>query len=224
MMDRVYANAVLTFVAADGQDAYTGLSGVQPGSRRIEQNYREIHPGRYLLRPLLVPTSLDATPWNGRAWTMQERFLSRRLPVCLGGQAVWHCRQTINLENMMMRETRTAAQDFQWLSIRTRLVGVKARRGYTDGSIVKQCDGRTDILRSETFTEYARRMKQYAGPKMTFAKDTLKALAGLLHILEACFKCQIRQGLPEILLDAAIWWRPMEALARRLTSEVDIPS
>jgi hypothetical protein len=59
---------------------------------------------------------------------------------------------------------------------------------------------------------------------MSYASDTLKALAGLLHILEACFKCQIKEGLPEILLDAAILWRPMEALERRSVSEVDIPS
>jgi hypothetical protein len=224
MMDRVYANAILTIVAANGEDAYVGLPGVQPRSRKIVQICREIHPGKHLLYPLPEPMGLEASPWNSRAWTMQERFLSRRLLVFLGGQAVWHCRQTIALEDMMMRETGHVAQNFEWFSIKTRLVGVKARRGYTDGSIVKQRDGRTDILRSETFTEYAKLVKQYTSRKMSYASDTLKALAGLLHILEACFKCQIKEGLPEILLDAAILWRPMEALERRPVSEVDIPS
>jgi hypothetical protein len=76
---------------------------------------------------------------------------------------------------MMMRETGNVAQDFEWFSIKTRLIGVKARRGYTDGSIVKQRDGRTDILRSETFTEYAKVVKQYTSRKMSYASDTLKS-------------------------------------------------
>ena len=223
-MDRVYANAVLTIVAADGLDANAGLSGVYPGSREIQQLTQEISPGRRIIYPLMEPKSLEASTWNGRAWTLQERLLSRRLMIFLEGQVIWHCRKTVGLEDMVAEEAGRARQDFQWFSIKPQYLGVKARRGYVDGSIVKQRDGRTDIYRSGTFTEYAKLVKQYSTRDLKFASDILKALAGLLNILGACFRCRMNYGLPENLLDAAVLWRPLTPLIRRPSSEVDIPS
>ena len=59
---------------------------------------------------------------------------------------------------------------------------------------------------------------------MTQASDILRALAGLLHILELSFKSPIIQGLPQTLLDAAILWRPVGTLKRRVLSDEKIPS
>lgn len=223
IMDSIYTNAILTIIAADGKDVDSGLSGVQPGSRNIAQQTEEIHSDHCIMAPLEEPKGLESSPWNIRAWTFQERLLSRRLIIFIGGQMVWRCHEAVAFEDMTAPERGKELEPFPWLSIKPQHLGIKTpRKGYIDGSIEKLRDGRTIIVRSETFKEYVKLIKQYTQRQLTNPSDILRALAGLLNIFERCFKSPTSQGLPEILLDAAILWRPLEKLVRR--SIDDIPS
>jgi len=56
-----------------------GLRGIRADSRSIKQDSVEVGPDIHFLTPIQVPQDLDATVWNARAWTFQERLLSRRL-------------------------------------------------------------------------------------------------------------------------------------------------
>lgn len=223
IMDSIYSNAILTIVAADGKDVDSGLPGVEPGSRSIKQETEQIHSGHHIITPLEEPKGLETSSWNLRAWTFQERLLSRRLIIFIGGQLVWRCHEAVGFEDMTAAERGEKLEPFPWLSIKPQHLGIKTpRKGYIDGSIERLRDGRTIIVRSETFKEYVKLIKQYTQRQLTNPSDILKALAGLLNIFERCFKSPTNQGLPEILLDAAVLWRPVEKMVRR--SVEDIPS
>jgi hypothetical protein len=185
------------------------------GSRNVKQLEAEIQTGEHILIPLPEPKGLESSIWNSRAWTLQERLLSRRLMIFIGGEMVWRCRETVAFEDMTAADTGKAPESFPWLSIKPQYFGINARRGYIDGSIVRSRDGGTEIVRSATFTEYVKVVEEYTHRQITHQSDILKAVSGLLHILERSFKRPMNYGLPECLLDVAILWRPAELLRRR---------
>ena len=137
---------------------------------------------------------------------------------------IWRCRQVVDYEDMPGEEKGLPSETMTWLTIKPQYLGINARRGYVDGSIIRTPDGRTELVRSGTFTDYSKLIREYTHRQMTQASDILRALAGLLHILELSFKSPIIQGLPQSLLDAAILWRPADTLKRRVLADEKIPS
>jgi len=77
-MAMIYTSAVLTLVAASGKDAGSRLLGVQTGSRWSRPWGSEAHLNRPA-RPDLILKAIERSLYNSRAWTFQERHLSRRL-------------------------------------------------------------------------------------------------------------------------------------------------
>ena len=224
MMDRVYGNALVTIIAADSSHANMGLHGVRQSTRELQHLTENITDDTKIMLPLQNPQKLATSPWNARAWTMQERFLSRRLLIFIEGQMIWRCRKAVNYEDMPGEEKGLPSEDMTWFTIKPQYLGINVRRGYVDGSLIRTPDGRTEIVRSGTFTEYSQLIREYTHRQMTQPGDILRALAGLLHIFELSFKSVIFQGLPQTLLDAAILWRPTKTLQRRIVSDEKVPS
>lgn len=215
-MDQIYGSAILTIVAADATNANVGLEGVREGSRSVMQLAEELRQGFHIMAPTAVPQQLDKSPWNMRAWTMQERLLSRRLLIFTQGQVIWYCRGRVMFEDMTAEDKgRGAYTPLRWLALKPQYLGLSTRAGYVDGSIEVTREHITRLVRSGTFTEYARLVEEYSHRQITYSQDVLNALTGLLNIFKSCFKCSVRKGLPEILLDVAILWRPSERLTSR---------
>lgn len=215
-MDWLYSKAVLTVVAADGLTSMDGLRGVREGSRSIQQDFVQISDEIRLLTPIQVPQDLDTTMWNSRAWTFQERLLSKRLLIFKSGQMTWHCRGAIAHEDMPAVDTGVPYKPLRWLSLEKQYL---ASDGKIDGSIMIFPDQSTHIIRSETFKQYAKLLSQYTHRQMTNDGDILNALGGLLHIFRQFFKFPMRYGLPEILFDVALLWQPAEKLVPRRTGK-----
>jgi len=216
-IDRIYGNALLTIVAADAEHADVGLAGVDKGSRKVNQICEEIKPGFHMMLPLREPKGLATSPWNSRAWTFQEGLLSRRLAIFIGGRLVWRCHKNVAFEDMTAAESGEELEDFPWLSIKPQHLGIKkSSESLLDCSIKKLLNGKShcDIVRSSTFKEYANLVTQYTQRQLQHSSDALRAIAGLSHVLELCFRGSIKQGLPETLLDAALLWRPAARLHR----------
>jgi len=87
-MDSVYREGILTIVAATGADAYSGIPGVRPDTRFLEQcslNVRGVqlldsvdeHQFR-IYHESKDPEWVSSAPWSRRAWTFQEALVSRR--------------------------------------------------------------------------------------------------------------------------------------------------
>ena len=223
-MGGIYGSAIVTLAAADSLNADAGIPGVAPGSREIFQLVAELQNGDNLLAHLPDDNYVENTPWNSRAWTLQERLLSSRLMIFEGGRLTWRCRGMTAYEHLPRIESVKRLDTFQWLSIKPQYLGLNAPKGYVDGSIEKSRDGRTIVMRSNTFTEYVKVIEQYTHRDMTYPGDVLRALSGLLRIFSICFRSRVHHGLPEALLDAAILWQPAEKLRRRILTEFEIPS
>ena len=223
-MDRIYGSALLTVVAAEGADSSTGLVGVKrhdlskfgAGKMRwIQQPLAEMQDGVHIIAPFANDQQVESSAWNSRAWTFQERLLSKRFLVFGAGEATWHCRQMTAREDMLVKDSGYGEPLQGWLSLRPEHLGVNVAEHWKDGSFEMTRHGETHLVRSGAFHEYAKMIEQYTHRSMTYDYDMLNALGGLLQIFEQSFKSDIAYGLPEVLFDIALLWRPTEQLMLR---------
>ena len=226
-MDRVYSGAICTIVAAQGATANSGIEGIrqhyvpqvgQPASQ--QRNLQQVQVGLKgdlsLIAPLPAQNhQLDESVWNIRAWTFQERLLSRRLIVFTHGQMIWHCRRMICREDMSVADAGVPYPPLQWLSLKPQHIGVDTGSKWIDGSTEITRYGATRLVRSAVFAEYTRVIEEYTHREISYESDVLNALAGLLHIFSRFFRCKTLLGLPENLLDVALLWKPTRQLQRR---------
>jgi hypothetical protein len=78
VMDMVYASAVVTLVAAAGNNSDAGLPGVSTWLREAQRQtivIQDIEVSNILPQ---LKESVDLSMWNSCAWTYQERMFSRR--------------------------------------------------------------------------------------------------------------------------------------------------
>src|SRR5205085_7279690 len=76
-MDRIYSEAFATIIALAGADANASLPGVRGGTRDPQAVH---HMGGHhmVATPPPLKYVLKLSKWDTRAWTAQERWLSRR--------------------------------------------------------------------------------------------------------------------------------------------------
>ncbi|VUC36226.1 unnamed protein product [Clonostachys rosea] len=108
-MDSIYRQSVITIVAASGANAHTGIPGVRPNTRYLEQHKLQAR-GVQLIdsvdsKQLRMQTAfqepewISGTPWAQRAWTFQEGLVSRRLLFFTAEQVYWSCRKGLLSED-----------------------------------------------------------------------------------------------------------------------------
>ncbi|KAK0280202.1 hypothetical protein LTR35_008353 [Friedmanniomyces endolithicus] len=102
-----------------------------------------------------------------------------------------------------------------WLALKPQHLGVGVAEYWRDGSCEGNRHGRTHLVRSATFAEYARLVGQYSQRTMTHESDAVNAFAGLLRISSLAFESECVYGLPSVLLDVALLWRSVEPLQKR---------
>ncbi|KAE9368255.1 HET-domain-containing protein [Stipitochalara longipes BDJ] len=232
MMDRVYSGALVTIVAAPdntkegGTDP--GLKGVlrdnfvinsenEGTKREITQPSAEVRDGARIIAPFACRQQLITTAWNARAWTFQEKLLSRRLLVFSGDEVVWHCRQMIAREDMRNEDSGGTVKPLEWLNLKPKFFDRGTHSHWIDGSLKKDRHGRTHIVRSGTFAEYTKVIEEYTHRQLSFKYDIIRALEGMLQIFRRSFRSDFIYGLPKILLDIAILWKPSRRLRRRIS-------
>lgn len=69
IMNLFYETAILTIVAADGEDAWVGLRGVSPTPRQSSPFVREIVPGLKMTTLTDMDVLLRRSTYSTRAWT-----------------------------------------------------------------------------------------------------------------------------------------------------------
>jgi hypothetical protein len=216
-MDKIYANAVVTIVAADGRNANSPLKGVST-ERQIDQVVSEVRPKVNVLIP--VPTGKSLSPWETRAWTLQEKLLSNRLIVFSGGDMIWHCREVVHFEDMTAKD----AVAILGSHLGYPLLNFEHSRGRLDSAPFSNSshDGTVSVVRSKAFQQYATLVADYTGRGMTYASDVLRAMQGILPTLNRAFgRIQggedeaFRYGLPQSVLDIALLWQPESKCERR---------
>lgn len=216
-MDRIYGNATVTIVVAHGANANAGIEGVSRNSKRQnEQLAAEVKPQINVLIPLTHTPQLH--PWDTRAWTLQEKLLSKRLLIFSGGYVYFHCRRGVAHEDMTAKDAGSGPPQIGWLSLPEDEVTSAT------STISKSPDGSSHILRSPVFEQYCSLIQQYTHRQMSFSNDALNAIGGLMKILERSRQSNplsnsrgsTLYGLPEEFLDLAILWKPSEGENVRL--------
>lgn len=89
-MDRIYASAALTIVAAFGSDADAGLPGVGSTPRKGQSRLKI--GDTTIISTIADPyQAIRTSTWAIRAWTLQEAVLSRRRLVFTDEQVYFEC-------------------------------------------------------------------------------------------------------------------------------------
>ena len=196
-MPYVFSNAYLTIVAACG-DVYTGLLPLN--TRRPPRSPRSANKDHNEL--------LQESKWNTRGWTLQELLYSRRAVFFFEDTFTWecHCELLQGSTTSIMKKLRGGNRQ-----VCTNRVS-SAAFGYQHAPW-------------PDMDELARITSDYSARRVTVVDDTLKAFAGITHVLSRIFQGGFVYGMPLMFLDIALLWRPTASIRRRaLTKPPFLPS
>ncbi|KAF2168430.1 hypothetical protein M409DRAFT_53110 [Zasmidium cellare ATCC 36951] len=109
-MGSIYRNAYATIVAASAEDSSIGISALYPSSRRAEapQRMKSQHNAFSLLpsRPQLEGL-VESCKWSSRAWTFQERLLSKRCIFFFEDEVIMQCANGVLREAYQIQHTHS---------------------------------------------------------------------------------------------------------------------
>ncbi|KAH8194942.1 hypothetical protein TruAng_010883 [Truncatella angustata] len=217
-MDQIYSRAALTIVAAGGDSANAGLSGLHPGSRNITQNIAEYSPELILMS--LQPdcqVALETTTWNSRGWTYQERLLSRRYLFFVNDTVYFQCSRATWGEDYFAEKgdvVRSAP-----------MMDVILSRSWQPPKMIRRIRyslpisagfGMTalEYLKKALFPIYCRVVTEYTARDMSYVTDRLNGILGVMNVLIHHGHIDFFHGLPRPLLEAAMLWKPQQNLTR----------
>ncbi|RDW74239.1 uncharacterized protein DSM5745_06901 [Aspergillus mulundensis] len=184
LMSAIYANAVLTVVAAD-EDAQEGLLGLEniSTSRNINQPVLPFgSKERIAVRdtnPLIYPV------YHSRGWTYQEYLMSPRKVLFFEKQLHWEC------EHAIWHEDQTPGTNISQ-------------------SFLPHPAPRLQVILAG-FPELGsleRVISSYNTRNLAYDQDALPALTGLLSVFTRSFTGAFLYGLPEMFFDRALGWHP----------------
>ncbi|KAK4504316.1 hypothetical protein PRZ48_005232 [Zasmidium cellare] len=109
-MGSIYRNAYATIVAASAEDSSIGISALYPSSRRAEtpRKMKSQHNAFSLLpsKPQLEGL-VERCKWSSRAWTFQERLLSKRCIFFFEDEVILQCANGVLREAYQIHHTHT---------------------------------------------------------------------------------------------------------------------
>lgn len=156
-MNKIYANAFFTIIAAAGEDAQTGLPGVTNLHRGTQ---REVCVRDVTL--LEIPNSyadVYSSTWASRGWTFQECFLSTRRLIFTANEVLFLC-------------NRTCARE-----------GLKVPAGINDHvngfkSIIPRLYGKGRNFSPDSLGNH---IQNYSRRNLSYDSDSLNAILGVLN-------------------------------------------
>ncbi|KAL3425211.1 hypothetical protein PVAG01_04492 [Phlyctema vagabunda] len=194
VMDLIYGNAYLTICAADGNDAWFGLKALDDFAHIVKQHIVECAPGVRLMVSQLAETGINASKWNTRAWTFQERLLSRRCLIFTEGRVFFQCRSA------------TMSED---------LVSVSQGAGWSL-DLAKALPQILHELDRRPIRVYMNCMARYSERKLTQSQDILAAFNGVSNMISKVMRAPFIFGLPSSHFDLALLWEPLIGVTRRV--------
>jgi hypothetical protein len=153
-------------------------------------------------RPALIDMALSRSQWNDRAWTFQERSLSKRKVYFDAGQVYGNCYKE------RWQEKPKDEDETEW-------------RKAGSWEMQESRDRPWDFSLG-TFATYSGVITPFSPRKLTFPSDVLRAFAGVVNVLETELKKPILQGHPEEFFTESLRWVPQPGFmaARRLLDNV----
>ncbi|KAE9981718.1 hypothetical protein EG327_006119 [Venturia inaequalis] len=157
-MDKIYQNAMLTIIAASGENASDGLSGVS----RARPKQPEIRVGsHHLISAMDRFSTVKRSAWATRGWTYQEALLSQRKLFFSREQMYYECSERCWKETLKLPESLHNASSSDQICM-----GVDPPMYRLTGS---------GVFMPEIISEYTDRI-------ITYDSDALNACLGILQI------------------------------------------
>ena len=195
-MDKIYANSLLTIVAAGGTHADAGLWDTNPNGVRVGQIREEVHGLNFISAGPDLMKTLEKSVWIQRAWTYQEYILSRRLLVFGEYQAYYSCESAGFAEDYVHRVSNNGTQELQ---------AAADDEFSTFVSVAHQFP-----------TFWPSMIRQYTNRSLSFDSDGLNALSGVLQNFSQGINDGFLCGLPvSTLFEAGLLWVPSRTLRKR---------
>ncbi|KAF5859567.1 hypothetical protein ETB97_002742 [Aspergillus alliaceus] len=190
LMGSIYATAIVTIIAAnDGvQHGLPGLKGISP-SRHLEQRVVPFGKEKCIAGKSIASLQ-SATPYYSRGWTYQEQLMSARKIIFQNKTLHWDCICSTWHEELAIRTEATKVYAF-FKELRELIAG------FPDLSSLNNL------------------LSQYNRRNFTYVDDAWPGIAGLLSSLGTTFIGGFLYGLPEMLFDRALGWRPHGNIKRR---------
>ncbi|KAI1276531.1 heterokaryon incompatibility protein [Xylaria sp. FL0933] len=195
-MDLIYGNGVLTICAADG-DASAGLRAMRPENHNLKQPRRTVMRGLDLMVTRPPELHIRQSAWNERAWTFQERLLSRRCLIFTNGRVYFQCRST-GMSEEIYADRRGAGWSLDLV--------------YAPLQMFRQID-------TCAIWVYMRSVELYTERKLTKDQDILAAFSGVSNVLKSRMRAPFIHGLPSSHFDLALLWEPTRAGERRVIAD-----
>jgi hypothetical protein len=213
-MADIYSAAFLTIMAAFGDNSNAGLPGLRPGTRFYSQRsvvvipQSDEHPGLSLMTTVKSHPQhwdeyysrgledIDFSVWNSRAWTTQERAVSRRNLIFTKEQVHWACPQAYFCEESHFEVPNTRFRHFSHRTVNN--------LGINDSNIS-----------TTPWIYYGYLVEQYTRRDMTFDGDAFHAFQAVTVALERISGQRFLWGLPLSRFDLAVSWETFHGLKRR---------
>ncbi|KAL5614030.1 hypothetical protein FOVSG1_003093 [Fusarium oxysporum f. sp. vasinfectum] len=204
-MGAIYANAVVTIIATDG-DSGSGISGLKGMSnpRGLSQNVIRFGDERLILRNtsfldemIFFPTRRQS--YYQRGWTCQEYAMAKRKIIFNNLEIHWVCSCSLWHEELTL---------FTEIDNELHPQSNIVMAGFPDDSSLRRY-----------FDEYNQR-------SLSFEEDALPALSGLLSVFSRSFEGGFLYGIPEMFFEHSLCWRASgtKDLQRRIASNRPVES
>ncbi|KAL8961176.1 MAG: hypothetical protein Q9183_005348 [Haloplaca sp. 2 TL-2023] len=216
-MSQVYSNSVLTIAALWGDDSHSGCF--------VERNpllTEDCHIGRWKHGNVVVPSrddkrdhSLDLvepTPLLKRAWVFQERFLSRRILFYGPWELYWECGEYMANESQPNNATLSDADMRATRSESMKEGDVISnpiyKRDHRVWRHLEAWDIPKDDMPQDTrnYDIWLKLRAEYWSSKLTFHRDTLVAISGVIAAIEQGTGLHFLFGLCQEFLCSELLW------------------
>ena len=192
-MDLIYGNAIMTICAADGIDSSTGLRAMHPKEHDSHQISADCARGVRLMVSRPPEIGIKASTWNTRAWTFQERLLSKRCLIFTEGRVYFQCLST-GMSEDIFADREGAGWSLDLVNAPLQMLRELSRRA---------------------LWVYTNCVPLYTARKLTKREDILAAFNGICNLMEQTMQAPFIFGLPSSHFDMALLWQPQSALERR---------
>ena len=200
LMRDIYSRAVLTVVAACGRSADSGLAGTKTA--------RAFRPESITLKDMCLltcckparsfgQTHVSKSVWNSRAWTMQEKLLSRRCLIFTDEQVWWQCHTTICCE-----ETRLETGPL-----------LRFEKNQLDPFFLDL--GTAKDMRRVSIGRFEKLVAAYTERKLSHATDAMNAFVGVLDVYKELVPCF--WGTPIPTFASSLCWYTSSSVRTRPT-------
>jgi len=214
-MSTIYANALLTIIAAGGVNADAGLPGVRAPRLPIQREVLvKCHdqgdcPSIKLLttlnpKPASFDYVLDKTIWATRGWTLQERAVSNRALIFTDNEVLWACKKTCWREETFLETSLVRTSWFSLHESDTVLVS-SLRRFYVTNEPTEQI-----------WYKFQSLVLNYTQRNLTNEGDASDAFGAIVQQVRQLLAEDFVWALPASRFELGLCWEPYrQGLLRR---------